>query len=125
MVIDEKNIEEKELPGRFMRWLLTPETTGNQRSSMCVIRVMPGQAVKPAHAHPDGDELVYIVHGTGRVMIDDVLSPVAEGSLIYFPQGSIHMLHNSGDTEMKAACFFTPAADISTYKFYEDVKMPD
>ncbi len=125
MVIDERNIEEKSLPGRFMRWLITPEVTGNQRSSMCVIRVMPRQAVKPAHAHPDGDEMVYIVSGSGRVMIDGVISPVQEGCVIFFPQGSIHMLHNTGDTEMKAACFFTPAADISTYKFYEDVKLPD
>ena len=125
MVIDERNIEEKALPGRFLRWLITPEVTGNQRSSMCVIRVLPKTAVKPAHAHPDGDEMVYIVHGSGRVMIDDVITPVQEGCVIFFPQGSVHMLHNTGDTEMKAACFFTPATGISNYKFYEDVKLPD
>ncbi len=125
MVIDERTIEEKVLPGRYMRWLLTPEVSGNDRSSMCVIRVMPGQAVKPAHAHPEGDELVYIVHGSGRVMIDGEISPVREGCLIHFPQGSIHILQNTGDTELKAACFFSPAADLSTYKFYEDVELPD
>ncbi len=125
MVIDERNIEEKALPGRFMRWLITPEVTGNDRSSMCVIRVLAGQAVKPAHAHPEGDELVYIVHGTGRVMIDGKITPVQEGCVIFFPQGCVHILQNTGDTEMKAACFFTPAADISTYKFYEDIKLPD
>ncbi len=92
MVIDERTIEEQALPGRYMRWLLTPEETGNDRSSMCVIRVMPGEAVKPAHAHPEGDELVYIVHGSGRVMIDGEVSPVREGCLVHFPQGSIHIL---------------------------------
>ena len=97
MVIDERNIEEKALPGRFMRWLITPEVTGNDRSSMCVIRVLAGQAVKPAHAHPEGDELVYIVHGTGRVMIDGKVTPVQEGCVIFFPQGSIHILQNTGD----------------------------
>jgi mannose-6-phosphate isomerase-like protein (cupin superfamily) len=127
MVIDERTIEEKPLPGRYMRWLLTPETSGKRRFFSNVSQPRHARtAVKPAHASSrKGDELVYIVHGSGRVMIDGEISPVREGCLIHFPQGSIHILQNTGDTELKAACFFSPAANLSTYKFYEDVELPD
>jgi hypothetical protein len=34
------------------------------------------------------------------------------------------MLQNSGSEEMKVICFFAPASDLSTYRFFEDVEFP-
>jgi len=34
------------------------------------------------------------------------------------------MLQNTSGEEMKVACFFAPASDLSTYKFFEDVEFP-
>jgi uncharacterized cupin superfamily protein len=92
---------------------------------MCVIQVQPGQTVRPAHSHPNGEEVIYIVQGSGRVMIDGEVGSVGEGSAVLFPQGSIHMLQNSGDKVMKVACFFAPPSDLSTYRFFEDVQFPE
>ena len=91
---------------------------------MCVIEVDPGQTVRPAHSHPNGEEIIYIVQGNGRVMIDGVVEPVKQGCAVLFPQGSIHMLQNSGGVQMKVACFFAPPADLSNYKFFDDIEFP-
>jgi hypothetical protein len=35
------------------------------------------------------------------------------------------MLQNSGDVEMKVACFFAPPSDLGTYKFFDEIEFPD
>jgi hypothetical protein len=35
------------------------------------------------------------------------------------------MLQNTGDTVMKVACFFAPPSDLSTYRFFDDVRFPE
>ena len=92
---------------------------------MCVIEIQPGQTVRPAHSHPNGEEVIYIVQGSGRVMIDGVVGTVKEGSAVVFPQGSVHMLQNTGGEELKVACFFAPPSDLSTYRFFDGIDFPE
>lgn len=123
-IVDENSIEALDLPGRRLRWVVTKENTAAQHCTMCVIEVQPGHTVKPAHSHPNGEEVIYIVQGSGRVMIEGTVEPVQAGCAVLFPQGKIHMLQNSGDTLMKVACFFAPPSDLSTYKFFEEIEFP-
>lgn len=123
-LLNERDAEEQDLPGRYLKWLMSPALTGAKYNSVCVIRVLPGHTVKPAHSHPEGEEVIYIIKGNGRVMVDGEIQPVCEGTAVLFPEGSVHMLQNSGEVEMKVICFFAPPADLSTYKFYEDIEFP-
>jgi quercetin dioxygenase-like cupin family protein len=123
-VVDEQTVEALDLPGRMLRWVVTPETTGAKYCSMCVIEVQPGQTVKPAHSHPNGEELVYLLSGSGRVWIDGEITAAKQGCAILLPQGKIHMLQNTSNEVMKAACFFSPATDLDNYKFFEDIEFP-
>jgi quercetin dioxygenase-like cupin family protein len=124
-IVNEATIEALDLPGRHLRWMITKDNVDAQHCSMCMIEVAPGQTVRPAHSHPNGEEVIYIIEGSGRVLIDGVVEPVKQGSAVLFPQGSIHMLQNSGEQGMKVACFFAPPSDLSTYKFFDDVQFPD
>ena len=123
-IVDESAIEALDLPGRKLRWVVTNGNTNAQHCTMCVIQVEPGQTVKPAHSHPNGEEVIYIVEGSGRVWIEGEIEPVKAGCAVLFPQGKIHMLQNSGDTVMKVACFFAPPSDLSTYKFFPEIEFP-
>lgn len=124
-IIDENSVEALNLPGRDLRWLVTPENVNAQHCSMCMIKVAPGETVRPAHSHPNGEEVVYIIQGGGRIMIEGVVEPLKSGQVVLIPQGKIHMLQNNGSEELKAVCFFAPAADLqSSYKFYEDIEFP-
>lgn len=123
-LIHEEDVEEVLLPGRRLRWLVNAERLGARHLSACLIRVAPGEKVRPAHSHPNGEELIYIIHGSGRVVVDGEVAPVRAGCVVLFPQGSVHMLQNTGGEEMKVICFFAPPSDLSTYKFFEDVDFP-
>ena len=123
-LVHEGDIEELALPGRHLRWLVNAERLNGRHLSACVIRVPPGEKVRPAHSHPNGEELIYIIHGSGRVLVDGAVEAVKEGTTVLFPQGSVHMLQNTGGEEMKVICFFAPPSNLSTYKFFDDVDFP-
>lgn len=123
-LVQQSDVEELDLPGRFLRWLVTPERLNARHLSVCSIRVPPGQTVRPAHSHPNGEEVIHIIRGSGRVMVDGAVDAVREGTTVLFPQGSVHMLQNTGSEEMRVICFFAPPSDLSTYKFFEDVDFP-
>jgi len=123
-LIHEEDVPEQDLPGRAMRWMVTGDNLGAQHLSMCVIRVAPGEKVRPAHCHPNGEELIYIVSGSGRVMVDGEVGPVKAGTAVLFPVGKVHMLQNTGNEEMKVVCFFAPPSNLGTYKFFDSIDFP-
>lgn len=124
-IVNENEVEAKELPGRSLRWLYTPEMNQAKGLTFNVVIIKPGNTVKPAHSHPNNEELIYIVSGSGEVYIDGKVSKVETGSAVLFSPGSIHMLRNSGKTDMKVACFFTPPATLKEYSFHEEVEFPE
>src|SRR6478609_126817 len=104
--IHEDDVEALGLPGRELRWVVAASALKSDQCSTCVIRVAPGDKVKPAHSHPNGEEVVYIIQGTGRVLVGAEVQAVRAGMAVLFPQGVVHMLHNTGSEEMKVVCFF-------------------
>ena len=124
-VVHEADIQELDLPGRRMRWLVSEDGIRASYCSFCVIRIAPGEKVRPAHSHPNGEEVIYIMSGSGRVLVNGEVALVTQGSAVVFPQGHIHMLHNTGDVEMKVACFFAPPTNLGNYRMHEGVDFPE
>ncbi len=124
-IVEELDIEALNLPGRMLRWVVTEETTGAKQCSMAIIEVQPGQKVRPAHSHPNGEEVIYLLSGNGRVWIDGDVGLVQAGSAVLFPQGKPHMLQNTGNELMKVVCFFAPATNLENYKMFEDLGFQD
>jgi quercetin dioxygenase-like cupin family protein len=124
-VIHESEVEELDLPGRRFRWLVAEDRIQSKYSSVCVIRVQPGDKVTPAHSHPQGEEVIYIMSGSGRVLVDGEVAQVRAGSTVLFPQGAVHMLQNTSAEEMKVVCFFAPPTGLENYRMHEGVDFPD
>jgi len=114
-----------ELPGRKLSWLVGNEELRARNCSVCTIVIPPGEKARPAHSHPQGEEVVYILSGTGRALVAGEVAPVTAGSIVVFPKAAVHMLHNTGRDELKAICFFAPATTLENYKMFEDVDFPD
>ena len=123
-IIHENEVPETEQPGRYMRWLANENALQAKNLSVCVIRVMPGETVRPAHSHPKSEELIYIITGSGKVMIENEVGEVRSGTAVLFEQGKVHMLKNTGDHEMKVICFFAPATSIDNYRMFDDITFP-
>ena len=120
-LVHESEVEEQRIPGRFIRWIADEKTLQPRYLSSCVIRVMPGETVQPAHSHPEGEELIYIVSGEGEAWVEGEIRPIRAGTAVLFEQGQVHMIRNVGKQEMKVACFFAPATGLDNYKMYENV----
>lgn len=123
--LHEDDVEALGLPGRQLSWLVAAGALDARYCSACMIRVAPGDKVRPAHAHPLGEEVIYIIRGSGRVLVAGEVSPVRAGSTVLFPRGAVHMLHNTGTEEMKVVCFFAPATGLENYEMHEGVDFPD
>ncbi len=124
-VIHEADVDEMQLPGRKFRWLVAEDRIRAEHCSTCVIRVAPGDKVRPAHSHPHSEEVIYVLSGRGRVLVDGEIAPVRAGSAVLFPQGKPHMLQNTGQEEMKVICFFAPATTLDNYRMHEEIDFPD
>ena len=89
--IHEDDAEDLGLPGRHLRWLISKDAVNAKYCSTCVIRVAPGEKVRPAHSHPNGEEVIYIMTGSGRVLVAGEVRQVSAGTAVLFPQGAVHM----------------------------------
>jgi len=123
-VIHESEVPELDWPGRHVRWLANAESLDPKYMSVAVIRVAPGEKVRPAHSHPHGEELIYIIKGSGRVLVGGEVDSVRQGTAVLFPQGVPHMLQNTGEEEMKVICFFAPGTSLDNYKFFDGIDFP-
>ena len=120
LLAHEENMFKKQMPGRTVTWVQTPETTGGQYSSICITVYEPGARAKPAHAHDNGEETIYVVSGSGRAKVGKELFELRPGSVLLFPQEVPHMVWNTGDEPLKLACFYAPQLSAIEYTFYED-----
>lgn len=121
-IIHETDIEETAVPGRYLRWIAKKGTgLDPQYCSCCVMRVEPGQTVQPAHSHPNGEELIYIIEGEGKVYANGLIKPMRAGSAVLFEQNDKHMVRNSSDKPMKVICFFAPPTSLEEYEFHPNL----
>lgn len=121
----ESEVEALDLPGRRLQWLVNNGGIAAAHCSVCRILVAPGDKVSPAHSHPNGEEVIYIMSGSGRVLVAGEVAPVSAGSVVLFPKGAIHMLHNTSAVEMEVVCFFAPPTGLGNYVTHEGVDFPD
>ena len=69
-IVCENEVEVQHLPGRDLQWLFTPEQNVSEAFSMNVVVIKPGCTVTPAHSHPEKEEVIYIVDGSGNTLMD-------------------------------------------------------
>lgn len=123
--IHESDVEETKVPGRFMRWIADEKSMQPEFLSSCVIRVMPGETVKPAHSHPEGEELIYIITGNGEAWVDGKIEGMRPGTAVLFEKGSVHMIRNVGTDEMKVICFFSPPTGLDNYRHFQGLEFKE
>lgn len=64
--------------------------------------IAPLEATTP-HSHIDSESFV-LLHGSGRVTINDESREVEGGDVVHLPSGSTHTLHNTTAEELRFFC---------------------
>lgn len=87
---------------------LNGEETGGA-FSLVELLTPPGGGVAP-HAHPDADEILYVVRGTYRARIADLRDTLRAGACAFVPRGAVHAFENVHDETACLLVLSTPAA---------------
>ncbi|MGZ4351434.1 MAG: cupin domain-containing protein [Candidatus Limnocylindrales bacterium] len=77
--------------------------------SQVVAMCIPPAGEIGEEVHPDTDQTLIFVAGQGRAIIAGEPSPVAPGSLVFVPAGTLHNFVNVGTTSLKLYTIYAPA----------------
>lgn len=71
----------------------------------------PGQ-IADSHAHPDMNEVFFVVSGCGEILVDQTRYQLLPGTCIVVEAGESHEVHNSGN-ELLVLTYFGIITDAS------------
>jgi mannose-6-phosphate isomerase-like protein (cupin superfamily) len=74
---------------------------------LVVMSIAPGESIG-AETHPNLEQCLFIVDGTGRAMLAGRASPIAEDSVVCVPPGVEHDIINTGREPMKLFTVYSP-----------------
>ena len=86
--------------------------------SLLVLRATEGVVIK-SHFHETHDETVYVIKGTGQMLINDKWVELKPGSLHFNPMGKVHSTKITGNEPLVAISIFTPAMKEPDRHFVE------
>jgi uncharacterized cupin superfamily protein len=85
-------------PASEMQMVRLGDMSGMKRVFTNLIRLPPGKESFIPHAHSAEEEMVYVLEGTGEVVLDGVRHAIGPGDYLGFPiDGVVHSVVNTGD----------------------------
>lgn len=92
----------------FTKWLVTPDQTTGAGMTFGEVIALPGKG-HDRHNHPDAEEILYFLSGSGLQMIDDEAPfAVHAGDVVYIPRGVYHSTLNDGWEPLKILAIYNP-----------------
>lgn len=78
-----------------IKWLCNERLLPESAQTLGICHILPGCA-NPLHYHPNCEELLYMLSGTGRHRFNEDWVDVKPGSTVRIPVGVRHKLVNTG-----------------------------
>ena len=79
-----------------LQWLCSDALSPGAALTVGLCHIRPGQK-NPVHYHPNCEEVLYMLAGSGEHSFDGETIGLTAGSTIRIPAGVRHNLHNAGD----------------------------
>ena len=73
-----------------------------------IVRRVEGAGVKP-HVHRTHDEMIYVIKGSGQMLINGKWIDVKAGTFHFNPMNRVHATRNTGKEDLVVLVVFTPA----------------
>jgi quercetin dioxygenase-like cupin family protein len=120
-VIQTAKVPEVHIEDRVLQWIVSENgQAASECCSSCMVQFQPGASAKPPHSHPDCEEAIYILSGTGQMLLKGgEKRQVETGSFLLMRRNEVHMLTNTGPDVMKAICFYSSPTDNRKYDYYD------
>ena len=82
---------------------------GTDEAQAAEMTVEPGRSVGgPENYHPESDQWLFVVSGTGVATVDGDEQRIDAGDLLRIDAGERHGIANDGDEPLKTVNFYTP-----------------
>ncbi len=92
-----------------IKWFVSPDQNPGARITFGEVILLPGQG-HVRHNHPQSEEILYVLSGTGEQMVDDKPAfPVGPGDTIYIPTAIYHSTINTGWAPLRLLALYNPA----------------
>ncbi|MBA2407655.1 MAG: cupin domain-containing protein [Chitinophagales bacterium] len=82
----------------------------NADSNATSMLVWIKKEIKP-HLHASHSEHVYVLQGTGKMLLDNRVIDIKEGDLVFIPQNSVHAVRVTSELPMKVLSIQAPEFD--------------
>ncbi|WP_136590884.1 cupin domain-containing protein [Salinigranum halophilum] len=105
--IQPDDVDTQQFDWGTLKWMATPEVCGSERFSAGVVQLEPGKGHE-LHTHPDSDEILYVVGGTGEQTVDGDTRDVGAGEMVYIPAGVEHGTVNTGWETLTLLAVYAP-----------------
>jgi mannose-6-phosphate isomerase-like protein (cupin superfamily) len=76
-------------------------------SQLVLMSLLPGEDIGE-EVHETSDQILFIVDGDGKAMINGEVTTFEEHSVVYIPAGAKHNIVNTDDEEMKLYTVYSP-----------------
>lgn len=86
--------------------------------SCLLIRFTEGAEIKP-HFHKTHDETVYVIKGSGQMLVNDKWIDVKPGMVHFNPMNRVHSTRNTGKEPLVILSIFTPCMKEPDRNFVE------
>ncbi len=89
-----------------IRYLLDGAAKGTL--GVCEMTVPPNSNVPPPHSHSLNEECVYVLEGTLRYSVGDVVRDLRPGDWMHTPKGAVHGFSNPFDATARVLLMLSP-----------------
>lgn len=105
VVIDSNQLPEETFEWGTLKWLCNAKLSSGAAQTLGLCHIWAGKR-NPRHFHPNSEEVLFMLEGTGQHSFDDEMLELHRGSVIRIPAGVRHNLNNSGaETIVCLICF--------------------
>jgi oxalate decarboxylase/phosphoglucose isomerase-like protein (cupin superfamily) len=119
-----KRIDPASLPTMAFDWGVIKPLVAGESSTVSLMHVvlLPGQGHE-RHNHPDADEILYVLAGTGDQMVDDDRTfAVHAGHTVWIPKGAFHSTLNTGWEPLVLLAIYAPGGAEEVLKTLPDYR---
>jgi mannose-6-phosphate isomerase-like protein (cupin superfamily) len=78
-----------------------------KHTQVVIMSIEPGSEIGE-EVHEENDQVLYLVAGKGKVVLDDVESDYGVGDMVVVPAGTKHNFITTGDEAMKIITTYSP-----------------
>ena len=120
--IDRAKLPTDQFGWGFTKWLVTPDQPGGSGLTFGEVIALPGMG-HDRHNHPDAEEILYVLSGTGVQMVDDDEPfEIRAGDVMYIPQGIFHSTHNTGWEPLRLIALYNPGGSEAGLRALPDYR---